>query len=134
MSRRKSKSNSHFKKTRDAIRSVIATPSSGVRFRFRPPRSTVLKDDRRLFNPSPVRFRLQSGPVSSVTPLDNANRRNRRIGSFSKERVAFASPRKVMVCVRRKERREVLFAKKRTGAGNKRPRWTETSYTACRRS
>lgn len=38
----------------------------------------------------------------------------------------------VMVCVRRKQRREVLFATGRAGGGHKRPKFTEESKYICR--
>ncbi|UPW41891.1 hypothetical protein [Dipodfec virus RodF1_85] len=38
----------------------------------------------------------------------------------------------VMVCVRRKQRREVLFALGKGGAGHKRPQYTEESKIICR--
>ena len=37
----------------------------------------------------------------------------------------------VMVCVRRKQRREVLFAAGKAGGGHKRPKYTETSKIIC---
>ena len=37
----------------------------------------------------------------------------------------------VMVCVRRKQRREVLFATGKAGGGHKRPKYTETSKIIC---
>lgn len=44
----------------------------------------------------------------------------------------FKAPRKVVVCVRRQQRREVLMAKGRGGGGNRKPRWTERSHIYCR--
>lgn len=43
----------------------------------------------------------------------------------------FNSPRQVLTCVRRHQRREVLFALGRSGAGHKRPQWREDSYIRC---
>lgn len=43
----------------------------------------------------------------------------------------FDSPRQVLICVRRKQRREVLFAFNRAGGGHKRPKWREDSYIRC---
>lgn len=46
------------------------------------------------------------------------------------ERLSFALPRSVLVCVRRKQRREVLLALGR-GGRNKPPEWNEESYIRC---
>lgn len=42
--------------------------------------------------------------------------------SQTQARLAFSDPENVVVCVRRKDRREVLFAKRKTGRGGRRPR------------
>lgn len=62
--------------------------------------------------------------VSSVTPAKPAGRASRaRPALFSaSEHYAFAAPASVMVCVRRKMRREVLHALKRTRSGAGKPR------------
>lgn len=57
------------------------------------------------------------------------------MGSFPSSRVAFQSPSRVLICVRRAQRREVLFAKGIGGGGapyNYRPRWTEFSNVRCK--
>lgn len=68
--------------------------------------------DRRLFSfgAEADRFRITSGAVQDP----------RR--SLSQDRVAFATPDTVGICVRRKERREVLFAKRRFGGSGRRRR------------
>lgn len=43
----------------------------------------------------------------------------------------FNLPRQVLVCVRRKQRREVLFALGKGGGKHKRPEWSEDSYIRC---
>lgn len=43
----------------------------------------------------------------------------------------FANPQRVLVCVRRGQRREVLFAKGRVGGGHRKPRWNAYSYWRC---
>lgn len=51
--------------------------------------------------------------------------------AYSRQAVAFAVPKQVAVCVRRKQRREVLFAKRRMkGRGGTR-RYTERSHIKC---
>lgn len=52
------------------------------------------------------------------------------------QRVAFQKPEKVLVCVRRQQRREVLFARKKTGRGagrRSKPRFNFYSSISCRR-
>lgn len=47
----------------------------------------------------------------------------------------FKQPKDVFVCIRRKKRREVLFATRKSGFGRKvsRPRYTEQSEISCKR-
>lgn len=47
------------------------------------------------------------------------------------EHLSFLLPKSVMVCVRRKQRRQVLLALGRGGAGNKPPHWSDESYLRC---
>jgi hypothetical protein len=42
-------------------------------------------------------------------------------------------PKENMICLRRKIRREIMFAKGRSGSGNKRPKYSEDSLVKCRR-
>lgn len=63
--------------------------------------------------------------------------RQRQVGyrprSQTKAVIAFEQPDQVVLCVRRKERREVLFAKRRHGRGGRRPRRrTWKSQISCR--
>lgn len=51
--------------------------------------------------------------------------------SQTKAAVAFEQPKRVLVCVKRKERREVLHAKKKTGRGNRAPTWNRFSHIRC---
>lgn len=47
----------------------------------------------------------------------------------------FQRPERTVVCIRRKERRRVLFALQKTGQGGRRnrsPKWTVKSYIRCR--
>ena len=93
-------------------------------------------EDRRRFHPDgPFRLssprRDQRKVVERVVPriARKAVSRNTRDGV---SKFAFAVPRKVVVCVRRKQRREVLFAMRRTGKGAKRRirrrnHWSEVS-------
>lgn len=49
----------------------------------------------------------------------------------SAEHLRFVLPRSVLVCVRRKQRREVLLALGRGGSRHKPPEWNEESYIRC---
>lgn len=90
--------------------------------------SLSLLADNRLFHPErdfrPALF------ISTTRPARyrdvNVNRRvsdkRRRMELFSPTHFLFDRPRDVTVCVRRKARREVLFAYRRTGKGARAPR------------
>lgn len=54
--------------------------------------------------------------------------------SGTKATVAFANPSRILICVRRSQRREVLHALNRTGRGgyNYKPRWSEYSSVRCK--
>lgn len=103
-------------------------------------------EDRRLFHfEGPNRpALLDDGTLARVHVVDRPKNRNRvkprafrfgpKIYSQTKAIVAFEEPERVAVCVRRKARREVLFAKKRAGRGGMRkPRRTWLSKISCRR-
>lgn len=49
----------------------------------------------------------------------------------SAQYLQFSMPRQVLVCVRRKQRREVLLALGRGGGRNKPPKWDEDSFIRC---
>lgn len=83
--------------------------------------------DTRRFHPDPIvrpiaepkaasRLKLpRESAVSSHRSVQDRSR-NSRAGTLPVQ-VAFSQPKQVTVCIRRKTRREVLFAKKRTGKG-----------------
>lgn len=57
-----------------------------------------------------------------------------KTATFNRSSVAFQTPSKVLICVRRKQRKEVLFAKRKTGrGGQRRPRFNYYSSISCRR-
>jgi hypothetical protein len=86
--------------------------------------------DNRTFHPSPItrtiaeprsasRLKIpEPGRAVSVSGSSRPAVGNRRISSLPAQ-VAFSQPKQVSVCIRRKTRREVLFAKQRTGRGAK---------------
>lgn len=107
---------------------------------LRPLRSYL--SDRRRWRPEPIGFRsaLTIGgrrAIHSVRPVIASSRpqkaKSKLSPSFPMERRVFSVPKRVEVCVRRKERREVLFAKRRTGRGSRTPkRRNEWSDVKCR--
>lgn len=99
-------------------------------------------DDRRQFHPegafrSPRGFYTgdarskisQRAYRSAADPI----RRHRYLMSLGAEQQAFTVPSRLMVCVRRKVRREVLHAKREAGRGGmRRPRRNFLSSISCR--
>lgn len=92
-------------------------------------RELVSIEDHRRFDPDAFSFTVhevdgrRAGPLKVARPsklLSNALR-------YPSARVQFALPEKTIVCVRRKQRREVFFAKrlKRGRGGGRRTRWSE---------
>lgn len=80
-------------------------------------RRVVLQDDRRRWEPySYDQYkRLDGRGVDYEIGTDDQD--NRRDGTRSK--IAFANPRKVVVCRKRKSRRETLFKKGKIGRGKR---------------
>lgn len=83
--------------------------------------------DARRFHPDPInrpisqpraasRLKLPSARAVSVGGPFRTAVGNRRISSLPAQ-VAFSQPKQVSVCIRRKARREVIFAKKHAGKG-----------------
>lgn len=97
-----------------------------------PPRTLSPEGDRRRFYPDTgvmrKEFRRPSIPVSSRVDV-----RRLVISPFGplKQAVRFAVPKRVRLCVKRKERREVLLAKGKGGGNHRKPRRTEYSSVRC---
>lgn len=123
------------------MQSVIANPSRLLHHRinlimsYRPlPRSPVRVPylapitDRRTYHPAP-RFRPVTVSGSRHHTLAPGKKFLTPFGVTPI--VRFEAPRKIAVCVRRKTRREVLFAQRRTGKGARSPRrrdeWSDVS-------
>lgn len=76
--------------------------------------------------------------VTKIGPSFTAPARSDRMGNpvFSQSNTplvrVFKTPGKVPVCVRRQQRREVIFARGRAGRGYRKPRWSPRSYERCR--
>jgi hypothetical protein len=87
-----------------------------------------LIEDRRTYTPT-YRPKTKSGQraiiVTSTRP-----RTNRTSPPLLREKFKF--PKETLICLRRKQRKEVLHAKRHTGkAGQKRPRRNQYSQTHC---
>jgi len=88
-------------------------------------------EDRRAFNAnSPLRNHITFRSRSSADIVANKPTPVRQVS-----RPAFRDPQDVVVCVRRKQRKEILHALGRTGRGARRarPRLTASSHISCRR-
>lgn len=96
-------------------------------------------EDRRRYHPladyaPPLTFR---GVPAKVQVKQKFSRPHKMAGFSTPsvpKRVAFTAPKKVLVCVRREQRKEVLFALRRTkkGSGSKKFR-TPFSEVSCKR-
>lgn len=85
------------------------------------------------------RFRTIDGRTAHVvhrTPERRTDTRNFVSNVLPAMHTYFQDHRRVIVCIRRRLRRAVLFALQKTGKGgsrrNRRPHWTEQSYIRCR--
>lgn len=90
-------------------------------------------EDRRQWHPEePFQVARSVARVSDAftvaVPLPAT--KSRRGSFFTPDKFRYAVPEKVAVCIRRKERREVLFAKRKTGKGSRRVRRRRNYQTA----
>ena len=85
--------------------------------------------DNRRYNPSGASV----GRRVLVTPQGHRSTSGQTVVPRGRrfEFLGFDVPSSVLVCVRRKQRRQVIFAKGKNGRGNKRPRWNATSHIWC---
>lgn len=89
-------------------------------------------EDRRHFSPEiarPARALYRSS--TRLVPYENKNQRTKQNNRWPSNRLSFAVPAHVAVCVRRKERREVLFAHGKGGGKVKPGKWSEFSDINC---
>lgn len=105
----------------------IANPVSRSRVsyvRLRPERPLSLYSDRRLYH-----------PLRALRPAFAFKRPAARIVDrnviSARTQLAFAVPKKVAICIRRKERREVLHARGAAGGRVAKPRRNEWSNIKC---
>lgn len=96
-------------------------------------------EDRRTYYPGKIRPAASiSKPryrvVAKDRPLKSSNYRSPfKLSSGTRAVLAFANPKRVLVCVRRKIRKEVLHAFKIAGSGGlKRSRRSQFSSISCR--
>lgn len=97
----------------------------------------VIPGDRRMWHPAPRMIR----PIATFSRRDQSRiivKKSSAVAparndTYSDFRVGFAVPRKVGVCVRRKQRKEVLHALKYIGKGSRarRHRWNDLSRIDC---
>lgn len=74
--------------------------------------------------------RLFSGVTATVGVADQPKKKGTR--SRVPSQLQFTAPAETIICVRRSRRKEVLFAKRKTGrAGQKQPRRTPWSEVKC---
>lgn len=124
----KGKSRSKTPGTRDAPQSLT------VRLRSRAAIGNVLQQVQDLrafdFEPGTTPARSVSGSFASVGAV--TPQKTNQAPSKVPYQVAFTAPGETLVCIRRKRRKEVLFAKRKTGkGGQKKPRWSKWSSYRC---
>lgn len=95
-------------------------------------------EDRRLWNPEGIYAPAKSFDSSRHRLVESRTLRKvsgslRSFERFSPAAVAFARPSRVLICVRRQQRREVMHALGHAGGvGQKSPRFSEYSSISCR--
>ncbi len=94
-------------------------------------------EDRRTFHPDvnnrPIAWTRNAHRLVVRDKTYSKVRRPLPYQSGTKATVAFTDPKRVVVCVRRNQRKEVLHALKKTGrVGQKRPRRNELSNISCK--
>lgn len=95
-----------------------------------------LYEDRRRYHPEGYTrpAKLFNGSSHTLTAIPQKKYRYKALKTLVPETIAFSAPKETLVCVRRKIRREVMFARKKTGkSGQRRPRYNYLSSISCRR-
>jgi len=123
-------------RTRDASQSLTSLRSAPIKIRFPSSSLTQIQDLRTFdFSPGTRPAKLFSGSNASVGFVPNVNHGRQAKGRQAKlfnGQMAFTAPAQTLVCVRRARRKEVLFAKKKTGKGGQRkPRRSTWSNYKC---
>jgi hypothetical protein len=133
--RRKSKTNRSGSRGR-----VILNPNSNRRLPLgrvtRSPSYLRRLEDRRTFHPDtyrPIASTRQGHRLIVRDKVYSKQKTNRVIPSHTKATIAFAQPKRVALCIRRQQRKEVLHAIRKAGkTGQKRPRRNESSTISCK--
>lgn len=141
MAKRNNKSN-FTRAGRDVIAIANRSPLLPRSLTFRPlvsPVDLTVFEDRRTFHPErdqrPARsFSKALHRLVVKEPLRNPDRfaSLRAFPASIPTRIGFEDPKRVLICVRRKRRKEVLHALKKTGrGGQKKPRRSWYSSISC---
>lgn len=138
MARNRKSRNKH---RRDALPRIANPPLSSLLSRlpvYKPIRRRISIprgiEDRRLYSPTPRRPLTRRSHVAKIEYV-HAPSRSKKISApaYPLSRPAFAAPRRVLICVRRKQRKEVLFAKNKAGRrGQRRPKFNRFSEISCK--
>lgn len=139
MARRSRKSSSRPKGRR--VNNISLTPNANRRLHPLPPRlvSPVAfdlrpYDDRRLFHPAPFTRPAVSLGRRADTKLSipsNPLRSVQRLNAQLSHQIGFDKPRKVLICVRRAIRKEVMHAMGKGGSKVRKPRRNQFSDVRC---
>ncbi|AJK28318.1 hypothetical protein [Eel River basin pequenovirus] len=111
MARRRPKSSRKTTRISSAMSAPIARRSL-----LRNPQPLTIFEDRRTWTPAPIGLR-NPPPRNYAT----TSRTGKRISSPKWKpvfNVSFADPQRTFICVRRKRRKEVMFALRKTGKGS----------------
>lgn len=113
---------------------TIADPLGDLLFRPSGPQPFSIGEDRRSYYPTPYATSWRPATVVSGRPARLSAPKPSRPSRLSwvPPQVAFASPSRTWVCIRRKMRREVLHAFGRAGRRVARPRYSVYSSVSCK--
>lgn len=102
-----------------------------------PAQKVMLQDfeDRRRWTPEKSRpVKLVTGARARLTEVKHLIKSAPSLHQI-KTYIAFQTPLKTLICIRRKIRKQVMFAKKKAGrSGQKRPHYNEFSSISCRKA
>lgn len=143
-SKKKRRENTQFANRRLPLRTLLPSSPYSTASLDAAIRTLREIEDRREWHPEGIRrparsinqsrHRLVSLSTSVPRPNRDAFASLRTLSPQRAAIVAFSQPETVATCVRRKQRQEILHAKRKTGkSGQKKPRWTEYSRVACKR-
>lgn len=123
-----------------SVNRLVPRPVLSLEPGFRRARALLSEiEDRRTYHPDgprrPARSFLRSRHrLTDLNKKAPRSRANRTALSNVSGRLAFQGPENVLVCVRRNMRRQVMFAKKKTGRrGQRPPRRNWFSSISCKR-